>query len=135
MCLTPLRNLSTKLTGDVTNGALQPYRWSACRPTRPRQTQANQTKSYLPQVKSVQSFTGCPYFDLLMEIHVMPDRWLSVEEIAVYLGVSKDTVYAWISKRNMPAHRIGRLWKFKSEEVDEWVRSGGAAENDGRGKE
>ena len=51
----------------------------------------------------------------------MTDRWLSVEEIAEYLGVSKDTVYAWISKRNMPAHRIGRLWKFKSEEVDEWV--------------
>lgn len=64
----------------------------------------------------------------------MSDRWLSVEEIAEYLGVSKDTVYAWISKRCMPAHRIGRLWKFKSEEVDEWVRSGGAAENEGRGK-
>ncbi len=41
-------------------------------------------------------------------------------------------VYAWISKRHMPAHRIGRLWKFKSEQIDEWVRSGGAAENDGR---
>lgn len=63
---------------------------------------------------------------------VMTDRWLSVEEIAAYLGVSKDTVYAWIGKRNMPAHRIGRLWKFKSEEVDAWVRSGGAAEDSGR---
>ena len=63
---------------------------------------------------------------------VMGDRWLSVEEIGEYLGVSKDTVYAWISKRNMPAHRIGRLWKFKTEEVDEWVRSGGAAENGSR---
>ena len=65
----------------------------------------------------------------------MSDRWLSVEEIAEYLGVSKDTVYAWISKRNMPAHRIGRLWKFKPGEVDEWVRSGGVAVNEGRGKE
>jgi excisionase family DNA binding protein len=65
----------------------------------------------------------------------MTERWLSVEEIAEYLGVSKDTVYAWINKRNMPAHRIGRLWKFKSEEIDEWVRSGGAAENEGREKE
>jgi len=70
-----------------------------------------------------------------MEIDVMSDRWLSVEEIAEYLGVSKDTVYAWISKRNMPAHRIGRLWKFKTDEVDEWVRSRGAAENESRGKE
>lgn len=76
-----------------------------------------------------------PLFQLLMEAPAMSDRWLSVEEIAEYLGVSKDTVYAWISKRNMPAHRIGRLWKFKSAEVDEWVRSGGAAENEGRGKE
>lgn len=71
----------------------------------------------------------------VMEAHVMSDRWLSVEEIAEYLGVSKDTVYAWISKRNMPAHRIGRLWKFKTDEVDEWVRSGGAADAEGKGKE
>ena len=65
-----------------------------------------------------------------MEIDVMSARWLSVEQIAEYLGVSKDTVYAWISKRNMPAHRIGRLWKFKTEEIDDWVRSGGAAEHE-----
>lgn len=70
-----------------------------------------------------------------MEIRAMPFRWFSVEEIAEYLGVSKDTVYAWISKRNMPAHRIGRLWKFKTDEVDEWVRTGGAAESESRGKE
>jgi excisionase family DNA binding protein len=60
----------------------------------------------------------------------MSGRWLSVEEIAKHLGVSKDTVYAWISKRNLPAHRIGRLWKFTAEEVDAWVRSGGAAEDE-----
>jgi len=70
-----------------------------------------------------------------MGFDVMTDRWLSVEEIAQYLGVSKDTVYAWISKRGMPAHRIGRLWKFKTDEVDGWVRSGGASENESRGKE
>ena len=64
----------------------------------------------------------------------MSERWLSVEEIAEYLGVSKDTVYAWIRGRSMPAHRIGRLWKFKAQEVDEWVKSGGAAEEEGRNK-
>jgi excisionase family DNA binding protein len=75
-----------------------------------------------------------PTFQLLMETFVMSDRWLSVEEIAEYLGVSKDTVYAWINKRHMPSHRIGRLWKFKSDEVDVWVRSGGAAEVEGQVK-
>ncbi len=58
----------------------------------------------------------------------MDDRWLSVDEIGEYLGVSRDTVYAWISNKGMPAQRIGRLWKFKRAEVDRWVRKGGAAE-------
>jgi excisionase family DNA binding protein len=26
----------------------------------------------------------------------------------------------------MPAHRMGQLWKFKKEEVDGWVKGGGA---------
>ena len=58
----------------------------------------------------------------------MSDPWASVEDIAEHLGVSKDTVYAWISKREMPAHRVGRLWKFQPSEVDAWVRTGAAAD-------
>jgi excisionase family DNA binding protein len=58
----------------------------------------------------------------------MEDRWLSISEICQHLGVSKDLVYKWIDKSNMPSHRMGRLWKFKKDEVDEWVRSGGASE-------
>jgi excisionase family DNA binding protein len=61
----------------------------------------------------------------------MDDRWLSVDEVSEYLGVSKDTVYTWISARRMPAHRVGRLWKFKRDEVDGWVKSGGAADRHG----
>ena len=59
----------------------------------------------------------------------MFNRWLSVEEVAEYLGVSKDTVYGWITKRSMPAHKVGRLWKFKTGEVDEWVRMGSASDD------
>jgi excisionase family DNA binding protein len=54
------------------------------------------------------------------------DRWLSVGEIGKYLGVSSDTVYRWIDKHAMPAHRMGRLWKFKKYEVDAWVKADGA---------
>jgi excisionase family DNA binding protein len=57
----------------------------------------------------------------------MEDRWLSVEEISRYLGVSSDTVYRRIERHSMPAHRMGRLWKFKKDEIDEWVKAGGAA--------
>ena len=57
------------------------------------------------------------------------DRWPSIHEICKYLGVSNDTVYKWIDKHGMPAHRMGRLWKFKKEQVDTWVEAGGAAEH------
>ena len=58
--------------------------------------------------------------------HVSSDRWLSVEEIAVYLGVKRDTIYKWIERKKMPAHKVGSLWKFKRQEIDEWVRNGDA---------
>lgn len=58
----------------------------------------------------------------------MDDRWLSVADISEYLGVKKDTVYKWLSKRIIPAHKVGRLWKFKKDDVDKWVHSGGAAD-------
>jgi len=56
----------------------------------------------------------------------MEDRWLSVDEIADHLGIKRDTVYKWIGERQMPGHKIGRLWELKKQEVDEWVRSGEA---------
>jgi excisionase family DNA binding protein len=59
---------------------------------------------------------------------MMEDRWLSVDEIAAYLGIKRDTVYRWINERNLPGHKIGRLWKFRKEDIDEWVKSGGAKE-------
>jgi excisionase family DNA binding protein len=59
------------------------------------------------------------------------DRWLSVDEIGEYLGVSKDTVYAWVTQKGMPGHKVGRFWKFKKDDVDNWVRDGGAASSTG----
>lgn len=57
----------------------------------------------------------------------MSEAWLFIESIAEHLGVSKDTVYTWVAKKSMPAHKVGRLWKFQASEVDNWVRNGGAA--------
>jgi excisionase family DNA binding protein len=62
------------------------------------------------------------------ELRMGNDRWLSVEEIGVHLGVSKETVYRWLNKGKIPAHRVGRLWKFKTIEIDQWVVLGGANE-------
>lgn len=57
----------------------------------------------------------------------MPEKWSGIEEVAVYLGVTKDTIRNWIKKTDIPARKIGRQWKFKLSEIDEWVRSGKSA--------
>lgn len=56
------------------------------------------------------------------------EKWPSMATITDYLDVSRETILQWINHRNMPAHKVGRLWKFKISEVDEWIRSGGAAD-------
>ena len=53
------------------------------------------------------------------------EPWVAVGTVAQHLGVSHDTIYRWIDGRAMPAHKIGRLWKFKLSEIDAWVRTGG----------
>lgn len=58
----------------------------------------------------------------------LTNRWYSLKEICKYLGISRDTVFKWIETKNMPAHKMGRQWKFKVDEVDEWVKAGCAAE-------
>ena len=55
------------------------------------------------------------------------DRWVGVEEAAEYLGVKPATVRDWIKKTTIPANKIGKQWKFKKSELDEWVKSGKSA--------
>ena len=55
------------------------------------------------------------------------EPWSSLDEVASYLGDNKDTIRNWIKKTDIPAHKIGRQWKFKLSEVDAWVKSGKSA--------
>ena len=52
------------------------------------------------------------------------ERWVDVEEVATHIGVTKDSIYRWIERKGFPAHRAGRLLRFKLSVVDEWVRGG-----------
>lgn len=52
------------------------------------------------------------------------DRWISIEEAASYIGVNKDTIRNWIKKdTGIPAHKIGKLWKFKKSDLDSWIKN------------
>lgn len=55
------------------------------------------------------------------------DCWIGIDEAAKYMDVTKDTVRNWIKKDAIPAHKIGKLWKFKRSELDAWIISGESA--------
>ena len=56
------------------------------------------------------------------------ENYISLEEAAIYLNIKPVTLRMWVkNKDNIPAHQIGRLWKFKRSELDEWVSSGKSA--------
>ncbi len=55
------------------------------------------------------------------------EHWVSVDEVCSHLDVNKDTIYRWVETKNFPAHKIGRLFRFKISEVDDWVRADGEA--------
>ena len=58
------------------------------------------------------------------------ERLYSVEEIANHIGVSKDTIRAWVKKETIPYYKVGRQYKFKLSEINEWVASGKSANAD-----
>ena len=58
------------------------------------------------------------------------ERWVSLEDIARHLDVSKDTIRSWIKKETIPYHKVGRQYKFRVSEVDAWVESGESADAD-----
>jgi len=53
----------------------------------------------------------------------MEDDILTIEEVAKYLRVSDRTVYDWAQKGEIPAGKIGTVWRFKKSEVENWVNA------------
>ena len=59
---------------------------------------------------------------------VASDKWINIDEAAEYLGIKPGTIRDWSRKgKGIPAHKIGKLWKFKCSELDAWVASGKSA--------
>ena len=56
------------------------------------------------------------------------DNYISLESAAEYLNIKPVTLRKWIKqKKDLPAHQLGKLWKFKKSELDAWVHSGKSA--------
>ena len=60
------------------------------------------------------------------------EGWVSIADVADHLSVAKDSIYRWVDSKHFPAHRVGRLLRFRLSEVDEWVRTGGGSDSSGQ---
>ena len=52
------------------------------------------------------------------------DKWFNIEHIADYLSITEDTARTWVREGKLPAYKVGKRYKFKLSEIDEWVRTG-----------
>jgi len=57
-----------------------------------------------------------------METLKIADKWLTIDQIADYLQVSKEKIYKICQKGKMPVSKVGGQWRFDLKEVDHWVR-------------
>ncbi|WP_298030998.1 helix-turn-helix domain-containing protein [uncultured Dysosmobacter sp.] len=57
------------------------------------------------------------------------ENYINLDEAAEYLGIKQTTLRSWIKdpKNEIPAHKVGRMWKFKRSEIDDWINSGKSA--------
>jgi excisionase family DNA binding protein len=55
------------------------------------------------------------------EASMNPRRFLSIEETAEYMGLSKRTLYRMVSQRRVPFTKIGRLVKFDLQQLEKWI--------------
>jgi len=53
----------------------------------------------------------------------MNKKFLNIKELSEYLGVTVNTLYAWVNQRKIPYLKMGRLVRFDREKVEKWVES------------
>ena len=52
---------------------------------------------------------------------------MTIDELAVYLKLSKSTLYHFARDGRVPGVKVGRHWRFHKDSIDEWLRKGGKA--------
>lgn len=62
----------------------------------------------------------------------LPENFISIEDAAKYLNIKPVTLRKWVKDGKVPAHQIGKQWKFKISELDAWINSGESAINNKR---
>ena len=51
----------------------------------------------------------------------MQERWMTLQEVADYLQLSKDRIYRLAQTGSIPASKVGNRWRFRRERIDSWM--------------
>lgn len=46
---------------------------------------------------------------------------MTLEEVAGFLRLSKDSVYRLVQGGKIPASKVGTQWRFRKSEIDNWL--------------
>ncbi len=53
----------------------------------------------------------------------MAKTLIDAQQLATYLGISIETIYAWTSMKQIPYYKVGRIVRFDLNEIDKWLES------------
>jgi excisionase family DNA binding protein len=51
------------------------------------------------------------------------DKWLTIDELANYIKMSRTKLYGMAQRGEVPASKIGNQWRFDREEIDRWMKA------------
>lgn len=46
---------------------------------------------------------------------------MTIDDLAVYLKVTRRTIYEWLKHGKIPAVKLIGQWRFKRERIDAWL--------------
>lgn len=55
-------------------------------------------------------------------IEMEKKRFLSVKELAEYLGIKHPTIYSWVSMKRIPYVKMGGRVMFDLRDIEKWIQ-------------
>jgi excisionase family DNA binding protein len=56
-------------------------------------------------------------------VNITNKKFLNISDLSEYLGIAVNTIYSWIYQKKIPYTKVGRLVRFKGEEINKWIES------------
>lgn len=50
------------------------------------------------------------------------EKYISMIEVCDYLSVQRQTILNWIAHKDFPAVKVGKFWRFKLSEIENWIK-------------